>query len=102
MRTRVGDARMVAVFEPRSNTMKLGRMQERLARALAGADLVYCYARDLGWEPSPALAPLGTRATGHRDIAQPVEDPPHALRPGDPRLGMSNGGFGRGHAQPPS
>ncbi len=97
LRTRVGDARIVAVFEPRSNTMKLGRMQERLARALAGADLVYCYARDLGWEPSQALAPLGTRATVHRDIAQLVEDLAHALRPGDHVLVMSNGGFGGVH-----
>jgi len=97
LRTHVGDARIVAVFEPRSNTMKLGRMQERLARALAGADLVYCYAHDLGWEPSQALAPLGTRATVHHDIAQLVDDLARALQPGDHVLVMSNGGFGGVH-----
>ena len=48
LRRRVGDARIVAVFEPRSNTMKLGKMQGRLAKSLSEADLVYCYARDLG------------------------------------------------------
>src|SRR5207253_9708336 len=56
LRTRVGDARIVAVFEPRSNTMKLGKMQGRLAKSLSEADLVYCYARDLGWDPAQSLA----------------------------------------------
>ena len=94
LRTRVGDARIVAVFEPRSNTMKLGRMQDRLAKSLGGADLVYCYARGLGWDPAQVLAPLGTRATIHHDIAELVEDLGCALRPGDHVLVMSNGGFG--------
>jgi len=97
LRTRVGDARIVAVFEPRSNTMKLGTMQKRLARALAGADLVYCYAHDLGWDPSQALAPLGTRAAVHHDIATLVDDLARALQPGDHVLVMSNGAFGGVH-----
>jgi UDP-N-acetylmuramate: L-alanyl-gamma-D-glutamyl-meso-diaminopimelate ligase len=93
----VGDARIFVVFEPRSNTMKLGAMQERLARSLAGADLVYCFARDLGWDPAQALAALGTRASIHREIAALVEDLASALRPGDQVLAMSNGGFGGIH-----
>ena len=97
LRTRVGDARIVAVFEPRSNTMKLGRMQERLAKSLAGADLVHCYARDLGWEPAQALAPLGTRAAVHHDLDALVSELAAALRPGDHVLIMSNGGFGGIH-----
>ena len=97
LRTRVGDARIVAVFEPRSNTMKLGRMQDRLAKSLAGADAVYCYGKDLGWDPAQALAPLGTRATIHHDIAALVDDLAQALRPGDQVLVMSNGGFGGVH-----
>ncbi len=52
LRKRVGRSRIVAVFEPRSNTMKLGTMQSRLAASLEGADLVYCYASDLGWDPA--------------------------------------------------
>ena len=89
----MGDARIVAVFEPRSNTMKLGTMQDRLAPSLAGADLVYCYANDLGWDPAHALAPLGTRAATHHDLDAMIE----ALarqRParGDHVLVMSNGG----------
>ncbi len=97
LRTRVGDARIVAVFEPRSNTMKLGRMQDRLARSLAGADLVYCYANELGWDPAHALAPLGTRAAVHHEIDALVEDLGRALQPGDHVLVMSNGGFGCVH-----
>jgi UDP-N-acetylmuramate: L-alanyl-gamma-D-glutamyl-meso-diaminopimelate ligase len=97
LRTRVGDARIVAVFEPRSNTMKLGTMQDRLARSLAGADLVYCYAHELGWDPAQALAPLGTRAVVFHDLDGLVEVLGRALRPGDHVLVMSNGGFGGVH-----
>jgi UDP-N-acetylmuramate: L-alanyl-gamma-D-glutamyl-meso-diaminopimelate ligase len=97
LRTRVGDARIVAVFEPRSNTMKLGTMQDRLARSLAGADLVFCYAGNMGWDPGQALAPLGTRASIHHDIAPMVEELAGVLRPGDHVLVMSNGGFGGVH-----
>jgi UDP-N-acetylmuramate: L-alanyl-gamma-D-glutamyl-meso-diaminopimelate ligase len=97
LRTRVGDARIVAVFEPRSNTMKLGRMQDRLAKSLGGADCVYCYGKDLGWDPAQALAPLGTRAAIHHDIGALVDDLAQSLRPGDHVLVMSNGGFGGVH-----
>jgi UDP-N-acetylmuramate: L-alanyl-gamma-D-glutamyl-meso-diaminopimelate ligase len=97
LRRRVGDARIVAVFEPRSNTMRLGTMQDRLARSLSGADVVVCYANDLGWDPRHALAPLGTRATVHDDIATMVDAVARMLQPGDHVLVMSNGGFGGVH-----
>jgi UDP-N-acetylmuramate: L-alanyl-gamma-D-glutamyl-meso-diaminopimelate ligase len=97
LRTRVGDARIVAVFEPRSNTMKLGRMQDRLAKSLAGADAVHCYAHGLGWDPAQALAPLGTRAQIHHDLARLVDELARTLHPGDHVLVMSNGGFGGVH-----
>ena len=99
LRRRVGDARIVAVFEPRSNTMKLGTMQDRLAASLAGADLVFCYAKDLGWDPSHALAALGTRAFTHIDMDTLLDNIVRALRPGDHVLVMSNGGFGGIHAR---
>jgi len=95
----VGDARIVAVFEPRSNTMKLGTMQDQLARSLAGADRVHCYAGDLGWDPAHALAPLGARAAIHGDVGAMVEALARELRPGDHVLVMSNGGFGGVHAR---
>jgi UDP-N-acetylmuramate: L-alanyl-gamma-D-glutamyl-meso-diaminopimelate ligase len=97
LRTRVGDARIVAVFEPRSNTMKLGTMQDRLARSLAGADVVLCYARDLGWDPAQALAPLGTRAAVHHDLDAMADAVARLAQPGDHVLVMSNGGFGGVH-----
>jgi UDP-N-acetylmuramate: L-alanyl-gamma-D-glutamyl-meso-diaminopimelate ligase len=99
LRTRVGSARIVAVFEPRSNTMKLGTMQDRLARSLAEADLVFCYAGGIGWDPAHSLAPLGTRATIHQDIEPMVEALARVLRSGDHVLVMSNGGFGNVHGR---
>jgi UDP-N-acetylmuramate: L-alanyl-gamma-D-glutamyl-meso-diaminopimelate ligase len=97
LRRRVGASRIVAVFEPRSNTMKLGTMQDRLASSLSDADLVFCYAKDLGWDPSHALAALGTRAYTHVDMGTMVETLARMLRPGDHVLVMSNGGFGGVH-----
>jgi len=98
LRRRVGEgARIVAVFEPRSNTMKLGAMQDRLAASLADADLVHCFAQNLGWDPAQALMPLGTRASVHHDLDAMVEVLARELRPGDHVLAMSNGGFGGVH-----
>jgi UDP-N-acetylmuramate: L-alanyl-gamma-D-glutamyl-meso-diaminopimelate ligase len=99
LRRRVGRARIVAVFEPRSNTMKLGTMQSRLARSLEGADLVYCYASHLGWDPERALAPLSSRAAIYSELEPMVDALGHVLRPGDHVLVMSNGGFGGIHAK---
>jgi UDP-N-acetylmuramate: L-alanyl-gamma-D-glutamyl-meso-diaminopimelate ligase len=97
LRRRVGDGRIVAVFEPRSNTMKLGTMQGRLAESFAGADLVYCHSKNLGWDPSRSLAPLGTRAAIYDDVEPMVEALGYVLRPGDHVLVMSNGNFGGLH-----
>jgi len=72
-------------------------MQDRLAASLSGADLVYCYARELGWDPARALAPLGARASIHQDIGALVEALARELRPGDRVLVMSNGAFGGVH-----
>jgi UDP-N-acetylmuramate: L-alanyl-gamma-D-glutamyl-meso-diaminopimelate ligase len=97
LRRRVGDARIVAVFEPRSNTMKLGKMQDRLAVSFEDADLVFCYGQALGWEPARALGPLGTRAAIFHDLEPMVEALGQVLRSGDHVLVMSNGGFGGVH-----
>ena len=99
LRQRVGAARIVAVFEPRSNTMKLGTMQGALAASLQEADLVYCYAKGLGWDPARALAPLATRAAIFQDLDTLVTTLGHVLRPGDHVLVMSNGGFGGVHGR---
>ena len=89
--------RILAVFEPRSNTMKLGSMKQRLAEALAQADLSFGYAAGLDWDLAQALAPLGERARSHGDLQALVDDVACRARPGDHVLVMSNGGFGGIH-----
>jgi UDP-N-acetylmuramate: L-alanyl-gamma-D-glutamyl-meso-diaminopimelate ligase len=97
LRNKVGKARILAVLEPRSNTMKLGVMKEALPGSLAQADLVYCYSANLGWDPAGALAPLGTKAACLDDLDALVAAVAAAARPGDQVLVMSNGGFGGIH-----
>jgi len=74
-------------------------MRQRLAASLSGADLVYCYANGLGWDPAESLAPLSSRAAIYSDIDPMVEALGLVLRPGDHVLVMSNGGFGGVHAK---
>ena len=66
---RCNGARILAVLEPRSNTMKMGVMKDALAGSLAGADLVFCYTNGLGWDARPALAPLGAKSACFDDLA---------------------------------
>ncbi|MCM8593951.1 UDP-N-acetylmuramate:L-alanyl-gamma-D-glutamyl-meso-diaminopimelate ligase [Accumulibacter sp.] len=97
LRACVGDARILAVLEPRSNTMKLGVMKGLLAESLEPADQVFCYAANLGWDVAEALQPLGSKAIVEDDLAQLVARISGAARPGDQVLVMSNGGFGGIH-----
>src|SRR5438105_1143267 len=97
LRRQADHARILAVLEPRSNTMKLGTMKAKLAPSLAAADLVFCYAGNLGWDPGEALEPLGERAQTRSDLGELVERIVAAARPGDRILIMSNGSFGGIH-----
>ena len=97
LRRAVGADRILAVLEPRSNTMKLGAMKAALPGSLAAADRVYCYAANLGWDAAAALAPLGERATVRDDLTALVDAIVADARPGDHVLVMSNGGFGGIH-----
>jgi len=97
LRRKVGTARIIAVLEPRSNTMKLGVMKDALPGSLKDADLVFCYAGNLGWDARGALAPLGGKAVVEDDLAALTEQIAAASRPGDHILVMSNGGFGGIH-----
>jgi UDP-N-acetylmuramate: L-alanyl-gamma-D-glutamyl-meso-diaminopimelate ligase len=104
LRRRVGDARILAVLEPRSNTMKLGTMAERLPGALRAADRIFCFGAQtgkhaVGWDPARVLAPLGDRAESHDDLDAMVAAIARAARPGDHILVMSNGGFGGIHGK---
>jgi UDP-N-acetylmuramate: L-alanyl-gamma-D-glutamyl-meso-diaminopimelate ligase len=91
--------RILAVVEPRSNTMKLGTMKAALPGSLASADRVYCYSAGLGWDAGEALAPLGSRAEVHDDLGRLVASVASSARPGDHIVVMSNGGFGGVHAR---
>jgi UDP-N-acetylmuramate: L-alanyl-gamma-D-glutamyl-meso-diaminopimelate ligase len=97
MRDQVGSARILAVLEPRSNTMKAGVMKERLPASLGGADRVFCYSANLGWDARATLAPLGVRVSIEDDMERLVEAIVNEARPGDQVLVMSNGGFGGIH-----
>ncbi len=97
LRQRVGRARILAVLEPRSNTMKLGTMKALLPESLAEADATYCYAANLGWDAAAALAPLAGKARSFADLEQLVAAVAADARPGDQVLVMSNGGFGGVH-----
>ncbi|HRH81809.1 MAG TPA: UDP-N-acetylmuramate:L-alanyl-gamma-D-glutamyl-meso-diaminopimelate ligase [Thiobacillaceae bacterium] len=99
LRDKVGTERILAVLEPRSNTMRLGTMKARLADSLAGAERVYCYAGGLDWDAGAALAGLGERASVHTDLDELVAAISAEARPGDHVLVMSNGGFGGIHGR---
>jgi UDP-N-acetylmuramate: L-alanyl-gamma-D-glutamyl-meso-diaminopimelate ligase len=97
LRGEVGAARIVAVLEPRSNTMKQGTMKAALPGSLEHADRVFCYANELGWDVAAALAPLGNKAEVHREFELLVDAIVSEARAGDHVLVMSNGGFGGIH-----
>jgi UDP-N-acetylmuramate: L-alanyl-gamma-D-glutamyl-meso-diaminopimelate ligase len=89
--------RILAVFEPRSNTMKLGTMKAQLPWSLEHADLSFCLQGDYGWSAREALAPMGAKAQVADTVEALVAQVLHACRPGDQVLCMSNGGFGGVH-----
>jgi UDP-N-acetylmuramate: L-alanyl-gamma-D-glutamyl-meso-diaminopimelate ligase len=89
--------RILAVFEPRSNTMKLGTMKAQLPWALEEADLSFGLQGDYGWRVREALAPLGPGAAVADSVDALVAAIVKAARPGDHVLCMSNGGFGGIH-----
>ena len=91
--------RILAIFEPRSNTMKLGTMKSQLPWSLEHADLAICHTGGLDWDAAEALAPLGARARVAGSIDEVVAQVMAAAQPGDHLLCMSNGGFGGVHAR---
>ena len=97
LRDRVGKARILAVLEPRSSTMRAGLMKDRLPASLEQADRIFCFSANLGWDVAVALAPLGRRATIESDLERLVGAIVAEARPGDQVLVMSNGGFGGIH-----
>ena len=99
LRQQVGLARVLAVFEPRSNTMKLGAMKAQLPWALEDTDLSFCLQGNYGWDARDALAPMGALATVADNVDALVAAVVAAATPGDHVLCMSNGGFGGVHGK---
>jgi UDP-N-acetylmuramate: L-alanyl-gamma-D-glutamyl-meso-diaminopimelate ligase len=99
LRRKVGAQRILAVLEPRSNTMKLGAVKAQLPWSLEQADLSFCHAAGLDWDCAAVLAPMGTKARVAADLDELVRQVREAARPGDHILCMSNGGFGDVHAK---
>lgn len=100
LRERDSSGRIIAVFEPRSNTMRAGRLNDDLAGSLVGADIVVCLAQEgLPWQPETVLAPLRAHAEllVPGSVDQLVAEVLARAREGDRVLVMSNGGFGAVH-----
>lgn len=94
LRKRVGEARILAILEPRSNTMRLGIHAETLGQSLQVADSVFCYApAGLEWDAGKSLGVLGERGRAFDSVASIIEAVMKEARPGDHLLVMSNGGF---------
>jgi UDP-N-acetylmuramate: L-alanyl-gamma-D-glutamyl-meso-diaminopimelate ligase len=89
--------RIIAVLEPRSNTMKLGVMKDALPASLKDADLVFCYGANLGWDAAEALKPIAHKAQCFDDLEKLVQAIAKVAKSGDHVLVMSNGGFGGVH-----
>ncbi|HET7669125.1 MAG TPA: UDP-N-acetylmuramate:L-alanyl-gamma-D-glutamyl-meso-diaminopimelate ligase [Burkholderiales bacterium] len=99
LRQKVGKARILAVLEPRSNTMKRGLMKEALPGSLALADRAFIYSAGLGWDAPAVFAPMGARATCIDDLQRLIDAIAAEARQGDHVLVMSNGGFGGIHGK---
>jgi UDP-N-acetylmuramate: L-alanyl-gamma-D-glutamyl-meso-diaminopimelate ligase len=100
LRRKIGAARLIAVLEPRSNTMKLGTHSSALAKSLQHADEVWMYqGPTINWDVASAVAPLGDKARVVTDMDALVNGLRDAARPGDHVLIMSNGGFGGVHGK---
>jgi UDP-N-acetylmuramate: L-alanyl-gamma-D-glutamyl-meso-diaminopimelate ligase len=98
VRLKAGAGRVVAVLEPRSNTMKLGTHKAALADSLRGADRVFVYkSPDVKWDVGDAMVPLGGLVAVHEDLARLTEAIVAESRPGDHLVLMSNGSFGGLH-----
>jgi UDP-N-acetylmuramate: L-alanyl-gamma-D-glutamyl-meso-diaminopimelate ligase len=93
------ESRILAIFEPRSNTMKLGSMTAQLPWSLEQADLAFCHSGGLDWDARAALAPMGARAQVADTIDELLAQVLAAVQPGDQLVCMSNGGFGGIHAR---
>jgi UDP-N-acetylmuramate: L-alanyl-gamma-D-glutamyl-meso-diaminopimelate ligase len=98
LRRQIGKGqRILAIFEPRSNTMKLGTMKSQLPWSLEQADMSFCHSGGLDWDAHAALASMGNKAQVAANIDELVSQVMAQAQTGDHLLCMSNGGFGGVH-----
>ena len=98
LRRQIGKGqRILAIFEPRSNTMKLGTMKSQLPWSLEQADLSFCHSGGLDWDAHAALVSMGNKAQVASNIDELVSQVMAQVQTGDHLLCMSNGGFGGVH-----
>jgi len=98
IRNRIGDAPLLAVIEPRSNTMRLGSHRDALAPSAAAADRVYWYQPPgLEWSLDQVVAQSPNPASLSRDLEALIETLAQDAVGGSHIVIMSNGGFGGIH-----
>jgi UDP-N-acetylmuramate: L-alanyl-gamma-D-glutamyl-meso-diaminopimelate ligase len=98
LRNRVGDARILLVMEPRSNTMRMGVHRDTLAASMQGADRIWLHEpADLGWPLTEVAGEIEVPVSVSNSVGSIVEEVVAESRPGDHVLLMSNGGFGGIH-----
>ncbi|WP_394223432.1 UDP-N-acetylmuramate:L-alanyl-gamma-D-glutamyl-meso-diaminopimelate ligase [Alteromonas gracilis] len=94
LRKKVGNARILAVLEPRSNTMKMGVHKDTLANSWQKADEVYLYEPEgMDWSLVDSVAHSNAPTHCYRDVEKIVQSVCNVAQPGDHILVMSNGGF---------
>jgi UDP-N-acetylmuramate: L-alanyl-gamma-D-glutamyl-meso-diaminopimelate ligase len=98
LRSSAPAGRILAVIEPRSNTMKMGVWADALAHSLQSADMTFCYTKGLGWDPAQALSPLAEKAVCFDELQTLVKAICSQAQTGDRIVVMSNGGFGGIHS----
>ena len=97
LRQRHRSGRILAVFEPRSNTLKQGVLKDALPGSFEGAEKVFIHNAGLSWDAAAVFAPLGARVRMEPDLPALVAAIAAEARDGDQILVMSNGGFGGIH-----
>lgn len=97
LRAKVGKARILAVLEPRTNTMKLGMMKAALPNSLIDADIVFSYGEHLDWDLEEAMRPIAAKSQVFTDLTTLITAITKVAQPDDHILVMSNGSFGGIH-----
>jgi UDP-N-acetylmuramate: L-alanyl-gamma-D-glutamyl-meso-diaminopimelate ligase len=92
LRSKIGNDRILAIIDPRSNTMKLGKMKDDLLKSLIDADIIFCFSKNLSWDPKMLFKNIpGVTITNDIDVlANKISE---SCQPKDNIIFMSNGGF---------